>query len=1001
MLKYNLGVSIKSAVRLLLIASIIVIPVASMALDVNEAEAIQVANTFLGAFDIGRLGIEPTTDYNLLEATAISSQDETLAYLFQLSPAGYIILSADDEIEPIIAYSFRTHLDAESMYDLPLVDMIIGDIEGRKSAIDADANGTADRIEKNRNEWAQYALGITPQATRELREVIGPHIQSEWGQGSPYNTFCPLDPSPESTERSVVGCVATATSQIVNYWQYPNRIVLDASDGYVSMGRNGPISIPDDHETYSFPTFELINNNLADISYSGDDTESAYLCFAIGIKQEMAYSANGSGAYTNNDIYDELGYGSAVYDQWANSYYQTMIGNIENGWPLQISIRSTEVSNSGHSVIVDGYDEDNGTYHINMGWYGSEDAWYSLPTIGSMFNVIRGIVYNICPAYSWDQEDADEKNSKCLNYALPVDGDLAWAVSCADDYSFSGLVIGSGGTIYATCDPNDQTGGNNSSLYVIRADGVVLEEITLEGEDEGLKYPAQDKYGNVIIATDLGNVLKYDPEFGSLELLFSDPEGEQLIGSVKVDDDGYIYVASFYSLHCLDETGEHLWSYTFPNDGWNFSRNAAIDVSRDLVYMPYYSMNDESGYLVALNRHTGGVQYSKSFGYLGSTMRAPGTPSIGPDGTIYIGCNLDLYALQPETGLPSIWSYQPGISRISAAPTISRSGVVYLAYWSDVSTSVVASLNAGDHSLNWQIPFGLGDYDHLQEVTCDPDGHVYFTVQRENDSDPDTYTIYVYTDNGDSYTFEWQHGIESSGGNSAFGPNRTIYTIPASGYGHTISAFSQDLTGMGWANNLPPVLPSNPTPISGELGINIPLTLDWTCSDPEEQDLTYTVWLGNSTTIMAPVVSNLTSSSFTISDGLISNATYTWRIVASDGQATTVGPTWQFTTEVLVGLESSLSIPDDYVIYPCFPNPFNPSTTIRYGLPEMSNVQLVVYDIEGRLVASLMNTNQAAGYHEVVWNGLDATQNQVSAGLYFTRIETGDFSKTIKMLFLK
>jgi len=97
-----------------------------------------------------------------------------------------------------------------------------------------------------------------------------------------------------------------------------------------------------------------------------------------------------------------------------------------------------------------------------------------------------------------------------------------------------------------------------------------------------------------------------------------------------------------------------------------------------------------------------------------------------------------------------------------------------------------------------------------------------------------------------------------------------------------------------------------------------------------------------------------------------------------------------------------MAIPTEFAMHQNYPNPFNPTTTIAYDLPELSDVKITVYDITGREVIQLVNSVQKpAGYHDIIWTGMDAGYNQVSTGLYFTRIEAGDFSKTIKMLFLK
>ena len=102
-----------------------------------------------------------------------------------------------------------------------------------------------------------------------------------------------------------------------------------------------------------------------------------------------------------------------------------------------------------------------------------------------------------------------------------------------------------------------------------------------------------------------------------------------------------------------------------------------------------------------------------------------------------------------------------------------------------------------------------------------------------------------------------------------------------------------------------------------------------------------------------------------------------------------------------VSLEGSNLLPDEFVIYQNFPNPFNPSTTISYALSEQSMVHLTVFDLRGRELVTLQNDMQTAGNYKLQWNGKDQLGNPVSTGVYFARLEAGEFSQTIKMLFLK
>jgi hypothetical protein len=95
------------------------------------------------------------------------------------------------------------------------------------------------------------------------------------------------------------------------------------------------------------------------------------------------------------------------------------------------------------------------------------------------------------------------------------------------------------------------------------------------------------------------------------------------------------------------------------------------------------------------------------------------------------------------------------------------------------------------------------------------------------------------------------------------------------------------------------------------------------------------------------------------------------------------------------------NIPEQFALHQNYPNPFNPTTIIEYDLPKDAYVYLVIYDILGRKIRTLVSGMQLAGYAEVRWNGTDDWGNKVGSGIYFYRIETGTFSKTHKMVFLK
>ena len=103
----------------------------------------------------------------------------------------------------------------------------------------------------------------------------------------------------------------------------------------------------------------------------------------------------------------------------------------------------------------------------------------------------------------------------------------------------------------------------------------------------------------------------------------------------------------------------------------------------------------------------------------------------------------------------------------------------------------------------------------------------------------------------------------------------------------------------------------------------------------------------------------------------------------------------------LASVHDIVTLPEELDLLPNYPNPFNPVTTMRFHLPEPAEVQLIVFDIGGRQVRTLLYEERAAGYHEIPWDGTDALGNSVATGVYLARIEAAGASDVIKMIYLK
>ncbi len=144
------------------------------------------------------------------------------------------------------------------------------------------------------------------------------------------------------------------------------------------------------------------------------------------------------------------------------------------------------------------------------------------------------------------------------------------------------------------------------------------------------------------------------------------------------------------------------------------------------------------------------------------------------------------------------------------------------------------------------------------------------------------------------------------------------------------------------------------------------------------------------------------SSPFTVTiAGLPSDDTIEFDIAISTGSRY---DTWDVVTLVLdlsqTGIEEG-GIPLVFALRQNYPNPFRSGTTIAFGLPQPSDVRIDVYNVAGRKVATVLNDEMPVGWHAATWNGRDSTGNEVSAGMYFSRIEAGSKTASKKMILVR
>ena len=232
-------------------------------------------------------------------------------------------------------------------------------------------------------------------------------LTSHWTQDNPYNQLCPRDPM-NGNSYSYAGCPAIAMGQIINYLRTTQDTRFDDGDDYHHnyMGRN--YNIDDDWETLKFPSFPLLNVMLDSVDavfQRGEelsDELAAALVFACGTACTQVYSSEGSGTFYVDqafEAYQRFGFTDCVLFRNPDSLmYATLISNLQAGYPAHLAVENP-AGTVGHNVVVDGYRETDGKFHINFGYGGTLDNWYDIPDPNFYYGMtkVEGIILNIIP----------------------------------------------------------------------------------------------------------------------------------------------------------------------------------------------------------------------------------------------------------------------------------------------------------------------------------------------------------------------------------------------------------------------------------------------------------------------------------------------------------------------------------------------------------------------------------------------------------------------------
>ncbi len=406
---------------------------------------------------------------------------------------------------------------------------------------------------------------------------------------------------------------------------------------------------------------------------------------------------------------------------------------------------------------------------------------------------------------------------------------------------------------------------------------------------------------------------------------------------------------------------------------------------------------------------------------------------------------VDTFSTHPDSQNDILFSWNGGDvdDSVSFQLTIGLEffGTIYTDIYDDITDTeltisadnldpLLSGLNLDEVVMSWNVEVSDDEYTALSD-----DGHLFLTrapIYADNLELPNILSIndvpddqggWVYLefepsiyDNDNSlgsYTFErlddqdWVslHSIDAYGLDSYMTEVRTLRDSVSTDDGNTsfrvVGSFSsgsfvsEPYDGYSMDN----IAPEQPIGLISSISMGI-IHLQW--QNSEDEDFSHYRIFRDINESFDPSSDNLIGENETAEfyDSLSALGTYFYMVTAVDVHENESSPSEPINVELL-SLEELLGPPELFSLHQNYPNPFNPITTLRYDIPEHSHVNIIIYDMIGREVKTLVNQFQDAGYKSVVWDATNDFGQPVSGGIYIYQIQAGSYISANKMVLLK
>lgn len=359
---------------LLSLASFLYFLAAAVAKPVDARTAEKVARNFLLN---STQKLRTSTELKLVWKSSGSGNSNPVDfYVFNMGNKGFILVSADDQALPVLAYS-----DDVSFDPAHIPASVQKWLDGYSAQIRYIVSRNISAGPEIAMRWSELMNGSSPAGTKSLQSV-NPLVQTKWNQAPNENLQCPFDNS--YNERTVTGCPATAMAQIMKFWNHPAN-----GSGFHSYNHQsyGTLSANFGNTAYQWNSMPNILN--------GPDNEVSTLMYHCGVAIETDYgvaATGGSASYViiaaaptaqqtcENAFKTYFGYNASTIQGLRRSGYQDaawvnlLKNELNSGRPLQYAGFG---SGGGHTWVCDGYDNNN-FFHMNWGWGGNSDGYFLL-----------------------------------------------------------------------------------------------------------------------------------------------------------------------------------------------------------------------------------------------------------------------------------------------------------------------------------------------------------------------------------------------------------------------------------------------------------------------------------------------------------------------------------------------------------------------------------------------------------------------------------------------